>query len=111
VPIPRPSSTTFARNRFPAQTQTAFLGRTALTSVLPFCVCLDQKFRSRRSHRHATAERLVDLLLLVDAELARTAVDQQQETANDGEDLEEVVLGEVLVRVVLVELSRNALAF
>ena len=48
---------------------------------------------------------LVDLLLLVDAELARAAVDQQQETADDGEDLEEVVLGKVLVGVVLVELE------
>jgi hypothetical protein len=48
---------------------------------------------------------LVDLLLLVDAELAGAAVDEQQETANDGQDLEEVVLGEVLVRVVLVELN------
>lgn len=48
---------------------------------------------------------LVDLLLLVDAELAWAAVDKQQETTNDGQDLEEVVLGKVLVRVVLVELN------
>jgi hypothetical protein len=47
---------------------------------------------------------LVDLLLLVDAELARAAVDQQQKAADDGEDLEEVVLGKVLVGVVLMEL-------
>ena len=48
----------------------------------------------------------VDLLLLVDAELAGAAVDEQQETADDGQDLEKVVLGKVLVGMVLVELSR-----
>jgi hypothetical protein len=47
---------------------------------------------------------LVDLLLLVDGELAGAAVDEQQETTDNGEDLEEVVLGEVLVGVVFVEL-------
>lgn len=47
---------------------------------------------------------LVDLLLLVEAELARSAVNEQEETADDGEDLEEVVLGEVLVGVCVVEL-------
>ena len=50
---------------------------------------------------------LVDLLLLVDAELAGAAVDKQQEAADDGEDLEEVVLGKVLVRVVLVQLEKG----
>jgi hypothetical protein len=34
--------------------------------------------------------------------LSGAAVDEEQKTANDGEDLEEVVLGEILVRVVLV---------
>lgn len=48
--------------------------------------------------------RLVDLLLLVDAELAGAAVDEEKETADNGEDLEKVVLGKVLVGVVLVEL-------
>lgn len=48
---------------------------------------------------------LVDLLLLVDGELAGAAVDEQQKAADDGKNLEEVVLGEVLVGVVLVELS------
>lgn len=48
---------------------------------------------------------LVNLLLLVDGELAGAAVDEQQETADNREDLEEVVLGEVLVGVVLVELG------
>jgi hypothetical protein len=52
--------------------------------------------------------RLVDLLLLVDAELAGAAVDEQQEATNDGEDLEEVVLGEVLVGVVLVKLRETS---
>jgi hypothetical protein len=47
---------------------------------------------------------LVHLLLLVDRELAWTAVDEEQETANNGEDLEEIVLRKVLVRVVFVEL-------
>jgi hypothetical protein len=52
-----------------------------------------------------TTPHLVDLLLLIDTELARAAVDQQEETANNGQDLEEVVLGEILVRVGLVELN------
>jgi hypothetical protein len=57
---------------------------------------------------------LVHFLLLVDAELAGAHVDQQEEAAagrvsfgnaarkhlHDGEDLEKVVLGKVLVRVV-----------
>lgn len=48
---------------------------------------------------------LINLLLLVDAELARAAVDQEEKTADNGQDLEEVVLGKVLVRMVLVELA------
>jgi hypothetical protein len=48
---------------------------------------------------------LVNLLLLVEAELARAAVDQQEESTDDGQDLEEVVLGKILVGVVLVQLS------
>ena len=63
---------------------------------------------------------LVDLLLLVHAELAGALVDQQKETAtecvslaltvnrrvhlHDGEDLEEVVLGKVLLRMRVVQL-------
>jgi hypothetical protein len=47
---------------------------------------------------------LVHLLLLIDAELAWATVDKEQETADNREDLEEVVLGKVLVGVVLVEL-------
>ena len=47
---------------------------------------------------------LVHLLLLIEADLAGTHVDEEEQTANNGEDLEEVVLGEVLVRVVLVKL-------
>ncbi len=50
---------------------------------------------------------LVDFLLLVNAELAGAAVDEQQETTDNGQDLEKVVLGKVLVGVVLVELSRE----
>lgn len=49
--------------------------------------------------------RLVDLLFLINAVFTGTAVDEQQETANNGEDLEEVVLGKILVRVVGMELS------
>lgn len=48
--------------------------------------------------------KLVDLLLLVITQLARTTVDQEQETANDGENLEEIVFGKVLVWVVFMEL-------
>lgn len=47
---------------------------------------------------------LVDLLLLINAKLAGAAVDEEQETTNNRQDLEEVVLGKVLVGVVLVEL-------
>lgn len=47
---------------------------------------------------------LVDLLLLVDAVLSGSTVHQQEETANNRENLEEVVLREVLVGVRLVEL-------
>lgn len=51
-------------------------------------------------------DKLVHLLLLVVAQLAGTAVNEKQETANDGKDLEEVVFGKVLVGVVLVKLWR-----
>ena len=47
---------------------------------------------------------LVHLLLLVEAVLTGSHVDEQEKTADNGENLEEVVLGEVLVGVVLVEL-------
>lgn len=50
---------------------------------------------------------LVDLLLLVDGELAGAGVDEEEQTTDDGEDLEEVVLGKVLLGVVLVELERG----
>lgn len=46
---------------------------------------------------------LVDLLLFVDAELARATVDQEKQTTDDGQNLEEVVFGKVLVGVVLVK--------
>ena len=52
-----------------------------------------------------TCVRLVNLLLLVDTELARTAVDQEQKATDNGQDLEEIVLGEVLVGVVFVKLQ------
>lgn len=51
---------------------------------------------------------LVNLLLLVDAELAGAAVDQEQQTTDDGQNLEEIVLGKVLVGVVLVELCKES---
>lgn len=47
---------------------------------------------------------LVNLLLLVDAVFPGSAVHQQEETANNRKNLEEVVLREVLVGVSLVEL-------
>jgi hypothetical protein len=52
----------------------------------------------------ATRSRLINLLLLVDAVLSWTAVDEEEEAADNGQDLEEVVLGEVLVWVCVVEL-------
>jgi hypothetical protein len=64
----------------------------------------------RRHHHQRRVNGLVDLLLLVDAELARAAVDEQEQAADDGEDLKEVVLGEVLVGVVLMELREAVLA-
>lgn len=57
------------------------------------------------SGSHFFSCHLVHLLLLVEADLAGTHVDEEEQTADDGQDLEEVVLGEVLVRVVLVELQ------
>jgi hypothetical protein len=50
---------------------------------------------------------LVNLLLLVDAIFARSAVDKEQESPNNGENLEEIVLGEIFVGVVLMELGEN----
>lgn len=47
---------------------------------------------------------LVYLLLLINAELAWPTVDQEQETADNRENLEEVVLGKILVGVMLVKL-------
>jgi hypothetical protein len=47
---------------------------------------------------------LINLLLLVDTELAWAAVDQEQQTTDNGQNLEEIVLGKVLVGVVLVKL-------
>lgn len=48
---------------------------------------------------------LVHLLLLVNAVFAGTAVYEEEKTADDREDLEEIVLGEILVWVVLVKLE------
>lgn len=45
------------------------------------------------------ADFLIDLLLLVHRETSRTDVDKQQETTDDGQGLEEVVLEEVPLRV------------
>lgn len=51
---------------------------------------------------------LVNLLLLVDGELTGAAVDEEEKTTDNGEDLEEVVLGKVLLGVVLVELQPSS---
>lgn len=50
---------------------------------------------------------LVNLLLLIDTELAWATVDQEKQTADDGQNLEEIVLGKVLVGVVLVKLREE----
>jgi hypothetical protein len=47
---------------------------------------------------------LVDLLLLVNAVFARSAVDKEEKSPDNGEDLEEIVLGEVFMWVVVVKL-------
>ncbi len=48
--------------------------------------------------------RLIDLLLLIDTVLSWSTVDEEQKATDNGQDLEEIVLGEVLVWVRLVEL-------
>ena len=53
---------------------------------------------------------LIHLLLLVDAELTRAHVDEQQKATHNREDLEEIVLRKVLVRVVGVKLRVIVLA-
>ena len=61
-----------------------------------------------RLEPHFPRVSLIYLLLLVNAELAGAAVDEEEKTADDGEDLEEVVLGEVLVGVELAQLKQRA---
>lgn len=58
-------------------------------------------------HDAASIRLLVDLFLLVDAVLAGAAVDQEEKSPNYGQDLEEIVFGKVLVRVVLVQLMHS----
>jgi hypothetical protein len=48
---------------------------------------------------------LIYLLLLINAIFAWSTVHQQEETTNDREDLEEVVLGKILVRVMVMQLE------
>nr|POE47779.1 hypothetical protein CFP56_01110 [Quercus suber] len=50
----------------------------------------------------------IDLFLLVETDLSRTHVDEEEKAADNGQDLEEVVLREVLVRVMWVELTRQS---
>lgn len=52
---------------------------------------------------------LVNLFLLINAELTRAAVHKKKKAADDGENLEEVVLGKVLVGVMLVKLYGSGL--
>jgi len=54
---------------------------------------------------HLPIPSLVDLLLLINAVLSGPAVDQEQKAADDGQDLEEVVLGEILVWMRFVKLQ------
>jgi hypothetical protein len=48
---------------------------------------------------------LVYFLLLINAQLARSHIDQQQQSTHNAENLEEIVFGEVFVGVMGVELS------
>lgn len=48
---------------------------------------------------------LIHLLLLIDRVFSWSAIHKKEETTDDGEDLEEIVFGEVLVGVVLMELE------
>lgn len=72
--------------------------------------CLDQICWSPSPCPVISRSFLVDLLLLVQTELTRATVDQEKKTTNDGENLEEVVLGKVLVGVVLMKLKIQTLA-
>jgi len=56
------------------------------------------------------SSRLIYLLLLVNAVFARSAIDQQQESTNDREDLEEIVFGKIFVGVVLMKLGKHWLS-
>jgi hypothetical protein len=53
------------------------------------------------------SSRLIYLLLLVNAVFARSAIDQQQESTNNREDLEEIVFGKIFVGVVLMKLGKH----
>lgn len=66
------------------------------SSPTPMLIC--------RVLRSNAMQCLVDLLLLVKADLTWSHIYQKQQTTNNGENLEKVVLGEVLQRVVWVEL-------
>ena len=61
---------------------------------------------SNRRHHQQTQLTccLVHLFLLIETDLARSSVDEKEETTDNGEDLEKVVLGKVLVGVSVVEL-------
>jgi len=50
---------------------------------------------------------LVHLFLLIEAVFTRPTIHKQQETANDRQDLEKIVFGEILMGMVLVELNNN----
>lgn len=56
---------------------------------------------------HPRLSSSVHLLLLIDTVFARPTIDQQQESSNNRENLEEVVLGEVLVWMVLMKLKKS----
>jgi hypothetical protein len=50
---------------------------------------------------------LVDFLLFIDTNGSGTHIDQKQEPAHDGKDLEEIVLGEILVGVMRMKLGQS----
>ena len=57
--------------------------------------------------REDNPARLVHLLLLVETDLPGSHVHQKEKTADDGEDLEEVVLDKIFVGMAVVELSER----
>ncbi len=78
-----------------------------LTPLMQGTLFIDRLYFCSEMTSLPSPSSLVYLLLLVNAVFTRSAVDQQQESTNDRENLEEVVLCKVFVGMVLVKLGQN----